>query len=226
MATPRSGSELLVELLDGQPGVRCHGELFKHPPRWPVRFLDGQAAMARARGSHVYGCKILGHDLSWHPHVYGGRAFIERLAGDGWQFIELQRDDLFLQAVSLLEGVRRQLHHRVGDERDPHPVVIDPVELMSVMFSLEQESVFVSDVLSTVPHLAIRYESDLLEGEAQAATVARIAARLGLGPADVRVRLQRSGASVPLAQRVANHDELLSVLAGTRFSRFLATPAA
>ena len=221
LATPRSGSELLVELLNGQDAVVCHGEVFRDPPRWPLRWLDAQAAVAGLGGARAYGCKILGHDLSWHPGIYGGPAFMEALAERGWRFIELQRQDLLLQAVSMLEGVQRQLHVREIDLRDARPVTIDPVELISLMFNLEQEATFISDVLSSVSHLTLSYEADLRQPELQRRAVSRISRHLGVPMTDVAPRLRRHGSTLSLEERVLNHDEVVAAVAGTRFGCLL-----
>src|SRR5690606_22640270 len=68
---PRSGSELLVDLLGQLPGVTCDGELLQEPVLRPVRFLEGRARLGRLRGARAWGCKLLVQHLQWYEARYG-----------------------------------------------------------------------------------------------------------------------------------------------------------
>ena len=63
----RSGSELLIDLLNCHPDIRCDSELFKEFVRlrtpkvlFPHWYLDGKSARA---GTKAYGCKIMSNQL-------------------------------------------------------------------------------------------------------------------------------------------------------------------
>src|SRR3954454_17120767 len=62
----RTGSQLLVSLLDGHPSIRCESEVLRarHPRVAPHVFLESRAFLARLRQrSRAYGFKGLYFDL-------------------------------------------------------------------------------------------------------------------------------------------------------------------
>ena len=62
---PRSGSNLLVSLLNAHPDIHCDGEIFvrgKQKPIWPSLFLKGQSSKYY-RG--IYGFKLNIGQIMW-----------------------------------------------------------------------------------------------------------------------------------------------------------------
>jgi LPS sulfotransferase NodH len=110
---PRTGSELLRELLDSLADVRCEGELLQQPRRWPLAYVNGRAALG-GLGGRAWGCKIL--DSHLHLGLVQsrppGHRLLPALVDDGWTVIHLQRQDLLAQALSFLRAMDGQWHFR------------------------------------------------------------------------------------------------------------------
>lgn len=218
---PRTGSDLLVSLLDAHPAIRCEGEIIRIPPRHPVAWFDGRAAISRVRGQSVWGCKVITHDLCWHPDRYdSGRAFLQRLDALGYQIICIRRRNLLLQALSLVHATSTKYHFTIEDNHRFEAMRVDPVHLLYCLYALELEDNEAAASVEGLPALQLWYEDDLLTSDRQQATLGRLTDLFGLHRITARSRVV-PGAPPTLAERVANLDEVSSLVAATRFERFL-----
>lgn len=220
---PRSGSELLVSLLDGHPEVRCEGELFKHPRPYPFRYLEGKAKLAALRGHRVWGCKLLFQQLRWWATAFGSaREFLNRLHEAGYTFVVLDRRNLLLQALSLVHAERSELFHYAADEQPRfEPIFVDAAEVLSLVYTFDDYSAWAHSIVAQLPHVELWYEEDLLSMSQQQATARRLFEVLGLHTAlDAQPKFVRV-APQSVRERVVNYEDLESTFTRTRFARFL-----
>jgi len=217
---PRTGSELLRELLDSLPDVQCEGELLRDEVRWPLSLLNGRAALG-GLGHLAWGCKILDSHLNErlrdsHPR---GDQMLPALVADGWTIIHLRRQDLLAQALSFQHAMEGQWHFR----QDPGftPFEADPVKLIALLYSLDGNARWLEEQLTRVPHTVVSYEDDLRPPERRDAALARLGTLLGVDPHGAATDL-RAGAPPRLEDRVTNLPEVVRVLEQTRFASLLA----
>src|SRR4051812_9935140 len=90
LGTPRTGSELLVNLLDSHKRIRCDSEILKQAPRWPLLALEGYAQRARRDGRDAYGCKVLADQIIFQPQMHRDGAFFRELNGREWKFVLIE----------------------------------------------------------------------------------------------------------------------------------------
>jgi LPS sulfotransferase NodH len=222
VCTPRSGSELLVDLLDQLPGVRCLGELLDHEVRWPSRFLDGRARIAGARGADVWGCKVLAQHLLWHESRYGSaEAVLSRLVDDGWQLVLLRRRNVLASALSALHAEQTGLFH-LRDHDDPglDPVDADATTILAWIHAFDEYQRWLEAQVAPLPHAVVTYEDDLADAATQQATVDRLAGVLGATTAPVTSRLRRTAPADPWA-RVADVEGLRALLGHSRYAHLV-----
>ncbi len=113
LGSARSGTELLGELLDSHPQVRCEGELFHERRPLAPRYLYGKTVVARAQGFRAWGAKLLFHQLHWFESSFGSsRSFLRGLHRDGFTLVVLERRNPLLQALSFVHAERHQYHFR------------------------------------------------------------------------------------------------------------------
>ena len=161
----RSGSTLLVDLMNCSSSIHCDGELFgdaylgeRDFPRlynsFPIPFIY------RMRGRSqrpVYGFKLLLYQIRY------ARYWIPFLSMTGWRIIHVRRGNIVNQAFSSLIAGQRRLFHRRGD--DPNPtdqIVIEPAQLDSELSKREQWTAQELDLIGNAPRLTLTYEEDLL----------------------------------------------------------------
>lgn len=219
---PRSGSELLVDLLGQLPGVVSEGELLQQPVLRPVPFLEGRARLGRARGARAWGCKLLVQHLQWYEAGYGpAQDVLRQLTDRGWKVLHLRRADVLSSALSALHAEQsKRWHARVGDEVTYEPVDADAAEIVAWIHAYDAYRTWLDGALEGVPHELVSYEDELRDPHRVQATLDRLAGVLGVPTAPVGSDLRPIAPSDPFA-RVADPEALKAVLRHTRFAHLV-----
>lgn len=215
----RTGSTLLVDLLNSSPDVYCDEELFFYKLRSPARYADGKSRLCKAP---VYGFKAKIYQLS-ETQEADPRQFMRRLHRNGWTIIHIERQNLLRHALSAVLAEQRQMYQAETDidlraKRDKEYV---PVEL--VVHEMQQREKFrrqEAAVLQDLPHLHVSYEADLADGAKQQRSLNRIFEALGVPPVEVHTNLRRINRTT-LRHDVANYDELALALDSVGYERYL-----
>jgi LPS sulfotransferase NodH len=220
LTTGRTGSELLVSLLDSHPQIMCDGELLGTRRAYPGQLIESRTALAGLRGVQAYGFKLLRDHLLAH-NIADPAGYLRRLVTRGFQVIVLERRDLLAQAVSYVRASGQGRYHFTAADRPAfEPERVDPMEVIAFMFSIEHAMGFARSTLAEVPHLTFYYEDDLADSCRQQATVERVCEYIGIPHAPVRSDLVRITPPA-LADQVLNFEELTRALAGTRYECWL-----
>jgi LPS sulfotransferase NodH len=203
----RSGSSLLVSLLNFHPQIKCEGELFRLR-RWPKilqpvariwqrlplpYLVYRQARSLLLTRKTVYGFKLLGR-----AQIADTPGFIRFAAQSGWKIIHLERKSLFDQVISGQVGnqTKRFFGHNQGSE--PVINVTIPVDsFKTAMLRAINISRDDRQLLADIPHLALTYEDDLVYDTYWAATMTRICQFLDVAtPASVKAVFPNPGAAL------------------------------
>ncbi len=218
VTTGRTGSELLVSLLDSHPRIVCDSEVLSIPRAHPRRLVLRRSTRARARGC-AYGFKLVAeHARLQGPHDRS--AFLRGFAERGFRIILLKRRDLLQQVVSSARGIETGHHHRQRDRAEFTPMRVDPVAVLCSLAWFEDGITFIRSALAGVPMLELTYEDDLLEPEQQQRAAERVCEFLGVSPAPVKTDLVKL-APRSLTDQLENFDEVAALLAQTRFASLL-----
>lgn len=189
---PRSGSQLLRNLLGQHPAVHCDGEvLLKFLEAWPRRVLLPRLymwGMAARRKADYYGC-VLRED---HLFQTCGRSG-SLLADLGpWKLIHLIRQNALRLALS---HVRADVTGR-WMQRHPGPVPLIELPPEQVADCLDWTLRVRDHEQATVnrfPHLSLEYSQDLMDSTRHQATADRVFQWLGLPACRVAAGLVRQG---------------------------------
>ena len=215
----RAGSELLVELLRSQPGVRCDGELFAQRVALPRVWLRAAVARAGRRRVKVYGWKLVTHQLAVQGEP-DPSAFVRALGDAGWLCIVLTRRNLLHQAISAFRARDEDQWHYRETSPPLDAVKLDPEAVVAQLVLLEARDSELARMTAGARTLPLVYEDDLASPAAHQPTVERVMAQFGMaaGPvhADVRRREPR-----PLSEEIANYEHVAALVRRTRFARFL-----
>lgn len=219
----RTGSTLLMSLLDSNPAVIGARELLARRRLLPVRYVTGYLAMAgRARPeTTVAGFKVLAYQLR---RIQRGRhlpRLVPGLHASGWKVVHLVRRDALRVALSNAAARQTQFHHHGMVEHEPFAVDLGMVEQFldgaATAEATEQE------ILGGVPHLVVTYEDDLERAECHQATADRVFAYIGVPTAPVQTTHVKS-LPARIEDTVTNYDELCAALRGTPYERYLDSP--
>jgi LPS sulfotransferase NodH len=218
---PRTGSDLLVSLLDAHPNVRCEGEILASPVSRPLTWFDGRSALASLRGHDVWGCKIITQHLQWFPETYGPAGDLLRALTDrDYTIVHVRRRDWLLQALSLVHAAQTKYHFTAGDHVRFNRMTVDPEQVLYCLYAIEEQERLAEATLSELPRLELCYEDDLLTPDRQAATMDRLADALSIPRAPVQSDVV-PGAPPTACERVDNLEDLANLLRHTRYARFL-----
>lgn len=237
----RTGSTLLLDLLNGHSRIQAFGELFRRPDAigWdvhpyqdlqggrvlglyqsdPCRFLETRVWGRWPRGQGAVGFKI----FYYHAREAPFAAVWDHLARQkDLRVIHIKRRNILAQYLSL------QVAHRTNvwsttqrSAQAPEPIRLDPEECrkhFAWVRKLEDEA---DAHFANHPVLQVSYEALLADRQGEMGRVQRF---LGVPEEEVRSRTVRQR-TVPLRAAIANHDELAAAFAGTGWADFLAEPA-
>jgi hypothetical protein len=224
LSTGRTGSELLVSLLDSHPDIRCAGELLRDGRTSPERFVAAQSVKAGLRGKKAFGWKLLLNHF-WRP---GGTirgigepsSYPARLHALGYKIILLVRDNPVEQALSAIHGEQRQFHYRNGASAGFTPITVDPVHLMASTWILESDTRVMSEFVKDTPHLRLSYEESLLDATCHQRTVDAVCEYVGIRSSPVRSDLIKLTPR-RLEDVVENIDQIHDLFARTRYAPFV-----
>jgi LPS sulfotransferase NodH len=232
----RTGSTLLLSLLNGHSRIQAFGELFRRPDAigWdvhpyqdhqgerilglyrsdPCRFIETKVWGRWPRGQGAVGFKI----FYYHAREAPFSAVWDHLARDDEiRVIHIKRRNILAQYLSL------QVAHRTNvwssTERAagaPEPIRLDPEECrkhFAWVRGLEDEA---DAFFAGHRMLQVSYEGLLADRTGEMGRVHRF---LGVPEEDVEARTRRQR-TVPLREAIANYDELSAVFDGTQWADF------
>jgi LPS sulfotransferase NodH len=216
----RSGSSMLVDLLNCHPQVHCDSEVLSHrlftaTPRALLR------SRARLFATQAYGFKLRPNHFAVQ-RIGDPQAFVADLAREGWRFVHLVRRNVVRVALSVLRMKRTGVFHRLGSvagDADTR-VAVPPDALLACIAQIEDDMRIEAACLAGIPHLELAYEEDLLRASSQQAALDRTFAFLGLPPAAVATQYVRL-TSDRISDFVVNYDEVAVALAETPYAHFL-----
>jgi len=222
---PRTGSELLRELLDSLTEVRCEGELLKKPTRWPVAFLNGRAALG-GQGRRAWGCKIIGANLleAQAESRPPGDGVLAELVAEGWKIVHLHREDLLAQALSFIHAMQGGTWHFRDPQSTFERFAADPAEVIAILYILDGKARWLDERLLHLPHTRLSYEGDLVDPGRRMVTLANLADVLGVTDTGASSDLRAVAPARP-EDRISNLPEVLRALEQTRFAWLCRSPA-
>ena len=104
----RSGSTLLVNLLNNHNKIHCDGEIMHDHLLFPRLYIDLSASRYQSR---VYGFKLLSYQLKDVQQIYDPEKFLLSLYESGYKFIYLTRRNLLAHALSNINARQKKFHH-------------------------------------------------------------------------------------------------------------------
>lgn len=230
----RTGSTLLVDLLNSHPSVHCEGEVLGPPlpdtalgpslRAWSLRWIGTHQRMAwQARRSprSVFGFKLLVYQVP-RSGFWSIRTFHAR----GWRIINLRRSSMWRQALSnLLARTTRRYHRRPGQPAGPLDMELAPDDLVRELKVRVKRAELEHQDLQGLPFLELTYEEDLSRAEQWPMCLAKVCDYLGIAHPPGELRAPR----VPTYDRppdelIPNYRALVEAVARSPYARLVDDP--
>ena len=238
---PRSGSRLLVDLLNATQAVNTAGELFLdwravqagqmqsngEPERFRTYKVDGKAPRGAFRryfdyldqfypSGSPYGFKVMLVQLAEHPQA------VRYLLSRRYKLIFLVRKNVFQLCVSNMLMEKTAVAHSRQESRID-PISLDPEELLRRMTkkSLANQVLRLFSVCAPAPKMWLTYE-DLAENPQRCISeiLGFLKAANDAGPANSSLKKR---VNQPYSEIISNYEEVSSRLERSRFRKFLPT---
>ncbi len=212
----RSGSNLLVDLLNSHPAIHCDMELLNKNQlarknkifrsfvyNFPYHYIKRK--MKRS-SSKLYGFKLMYHQLENHEKIR------PKLFNENWKIIHIQRKDIFAQTLSTLiakkTGKYIRKHQDVVDNIvlriEPQSVAEDiSLRLRAMKYELE--------VLIGLNYFDVVYENDLADSNSWNESMEGVFKYLGVPPIKVSATTLKTDNRTN-EERISNYSEILEYL--------------
>ena len=216
-AQGRTGSTLLVDLMNSHEGVHCDNEILGWPVRLPNAWVD---ANRRRHPDRHYGFKVKPYELAVDQRL-DPAAWLRRMHGRGWKVINLHRRNVLRHALSNMVAEHIGGYtFRNADPGESAGVTVDVDMLLGAMSVRSEQREVELAALDGLPHVSVCYEDDLLRPERHQATLDRISDALGLPRAPARTELRRITMD-DLRTTIANYEEVEAAVGSTRWAPLL-----
>ncbi len=218
----RSGSTLLVQLLNAHSSVQCDDEILNLPValRDPATYVRDRAHLAH---KPVYGFKLLSYQLPKLQNIEDQSAFLDDMQRDGFAIIYLYRRDLLRHAISNIMARQRGEFHRRAEGGKAAPgdgkVVIDESDLGRWLKNTRSAEEMEHRVMHGRDACWVCYEDDLESDDARQAAMKRIFEDLSVAPEPVNTNLAKL-TSAKLSSFIQNYDDLKNAFSDSEFSQY------
>lgn len=208
----RSGSTLLVDLLNSNPAVQCDDELLKRRVLFPMQQIN---LHAKQSSKPIYGFKLLSYQLkNVQTSIHDKKAFFNTLLENDYKLIYLERENKVLQALSIVYAFHHNKWHNRGGgsgKQKAPPFEMDLKIFYQFLDGMVELTEFEHELLAGYPHLSLSYEKDLQDNSRHVNTVERLSDFLGISMAPPSTTL-RKATPEQLSKFIRNKEELLDSL--------------
>lgn len=210
---PRSGTTVLVRLLDQVPNIRCDGELLHFGLISPLGLLS---RLPRRAGSAAYGVKLLSYQLTEVQRIRRPIAFFDRVQEMGYRVVHLRRDT-WSQTLSLARAQASKVYFVDRSAVIRPDLRLDPHKFLDLLAWNDRMLGYEDAIMAHVPHHAVQYEAALQDQTQHQKTVDDLCRMLNVPSAAVTARTVRTGE----AQTVVNMNDIKDVVARSHLAHLL-----
>ncbi|QDO99977.1 hypothetical protein [Thalassotalea sp. PS06] len=191
-AQGRTGSTVLVDLINSHPDIFCYGEILASTVvrnvSDPVRYARGLTAFTK---TDAVGFKVKVYQLE-KAHKQDPGKVLKDFTGQGWKIVYLHRDNLLEHAISDLRSEKTgTYHHTTKGEKKQSLVDINFDEVERVVKFREKCQAAEQKALVGLDYFDISYEQHLSDAEKQTDTLNRLFSYLGLPEHQVTTRFNK-----------------------------------
>jgi LPS sulfotransferase NodH len=216
--TGRTGSNLLVSLLNSHPSIHCNSELLVRRVAFPKLYLKCRESYFK---KDVYGFKLNTYNFGVQ-NTSDPLSFVADLYEHGYIVINIHRRNILRQAISRLYANHRKRFHdtKAHAPHDLPTMTVAPDRLLEEIRFFEDHRELEEKVLSQIPYIRLTYEDDLADEEQHQSTVDKITDYLALPRAPVHTYYIKT---IPddLSSVIENYSELIESIQKTEYTKFL-----
>ncbi len=212
----RSGSTLLVSLLNSCPGLYCDKEILNRKVLSPRRFVDCRSGLFQ---KDIYGFKLLSYQLR-SVQAVSPLDFLTGLNDTGYKTIFLIRENALRQCLSKMYAAHRSQWHQKEKQKKVEKMTVDLIQLKNNLEESKRLENFEYSLMDRLPHLTISYEQDLLIQEQHENTIQKISQYLGIPDFTPRTDLKKI-TTEDFSDFITNSEEMIGFLEKNGYRKYL-----
>jgi len=221
----RSGSNLLVDLLNSHPDIYCDRELLNNfrvarknkvfrvlIKLFPYQYIK---YYLNKNPGKIYGFKLMIYQLMGYKKIQ------KKLFDQKWKIIHIKRDDVLQQTFSAIIAEKSGKYLRTNnDDEDKNIFNIEPRRVFDGILYRTRDLEREKNILKDLKFLEINYEKDLANSNKWKETTERVFKFLGTYPVDISSSTLKTN-SVANEKRISNYEEIMEYLKETQFSHLV-----
>lgn len=216
----RSGSTLLVDLLNSSSAIQCDDELLKRRVAFPISLVRSFEQQSKRS---IYGFKLLSYQLlNVQTGIKDKQIFLDKLIHqEGYQLIHLSRNNKAKQALSIIYAFYRgQWHNQQGSkQKEAKRFELNPDTYLHFLEELTVLEKFEQSMVSKYDHLSLTYEKDLRQPAQYEESMQRVSEYLGVEIARPETNLKKVTPS-KLSDMISNQEALIEAVRNSRFEEY------
>lgn len=214
----RSGSTLLVDLINEHPKVHCVGEILNRKVFSPAGMI---MSCSRMQAEPVFGFKLLSYQLRSVLGVDPPKELLRRLVEeDGFKMIYLTRENLLRQTLSKHYAAHRGGWHVRTEKVKRSKMTVNIPLLIQHLKEGETLGKFEKEMIADLDHLSLTYERNLSDEIAQGQTINALCNLLGIEAIQASSKLKKI-APRSFDEFIENAEEMVRAIEKTPFGIYL-----
>lgn len=216
--TGRSGSTVLVSLLNSNPQIHCDNEIFHRKVFSPKKFLRYRTSLCNRE---VYGFKLLTYQLGAILEI-SGTEFLPYLVSQGFNILYLKRQNVLRQAISNIYARQMNQFHEKSNNAlaEKQMLNIDLKVLDDWINAIIKQTFEEEQYLSGLEHFKISYEKDLMNPAQQSITMANISKFLNISFVPPKTTFKKI-LPEEFSSFIKNYDELVAYAKSNNYEHFI-----
>lgn len=219
---PRSGSNLLRDILNSHPDIFCDEEIFRYglvgKVSFPSLYIKGRCTQYK---KNVCGFKVNIHQLTVLQQQ-DPQSFLTSLTQQGWKIVYIERRNLLTQAISFFVAQKREIWlDKAENALKDFRMSIDCDELVQKMERMEKAVAYEKELLAPFPYQSVVYEDNLLNSEHRQEALDKVFAYLGVESVPVKTSLVKT-TTRKYSDFIDNYAEMVEVVKQTKYAKWLA----
>ncbi len=213
----RSGSTLLVSLLNSHPSIYCDKEILNRKVLLPKRFIQCRSRMF---DKDIYGFKLLSYQLRSVQSVENPENFLLDLHHNGYKIIYLKRNNALRQVLSKMYASYRNKWHQQSENAQTCRMPVNLDELLLQLKESEKLDAFEEHILKNIPHLKVIYENDLANNIQHTNTAKKITEFLSISNFTPKTNLIKI-TTEDFSDFIENSKQMIEFLQHSQFAKYL-----
>lgn len=219
----RSGSTLLVDLINSNPNIHCDLELLKRRVFSPMNLIKTHA---KCSTQDTYGFKLLSYQLkNVQTGIKNKWMFLDKLVNkEGYKLIHLERENKAKQALSIIYAFYRgKWHNQKGSaQKQTLQFELDPAVLYKFIKESEILREFEAEMLEGQEYVHISYERDLADATRRDETIQKVSDWIGVDAVKPETSLRKVTPS-KLSTMISNKQEVIDFIANSDYAHYVPT---